>query len=58
MLKEDLIEFDELERFFKQVLPQAPRADIIPSEFEDYFVELRRRTRKLLREKKRRRRRK
>lgn len=58
MLREDLIEFDELERFFRQVLLQAPQADIIPSEFEDYFVELRRRTRKLLREKKRRRRRK
>jgi hypothetical protein len=55
MLREDVIEFDELERFFEQVLPQAPGADIIPGEFEDYFTQLRQSTRKLRREKKRKR---
>ena len=51
----DHVRFDELERLFRQVLPQAPQADIVPKEFEDYFAELRRRTRKLRREKRRRR---
>ena len=55
MLREDLIEFDELEQFFKQVLPQASQADIIPKEFENRFAKLRQGTRKLRREKKRRR---
>jgi len=43
MLREHLIEFGELERFFKIVLPQAPRADIVPQEFQAYFEEVRRR---------------
>jgi hypothetical protein len=30
MLREYLIEFDQLEHFFEQILPQAPQADIIP----------------------------
>jgi hypothetical protein len=55
MLREDLIEFDELERLFREVLPQAPQADIIPSEFEDYFIQLWQSTRKLRSEKKRKR---
>jgi len=42
MLREHLIEFDELERLFEQVLPEAPQADIAPQEFRAYFEELRR----------------
>jgi hypothetical protein len=42
MLREHLIEFDELERLFGQVLPEAPKADIVPQEFRAYFGELRR----------------
>ena len=44
MLREQLITFDELERFFEQALPLAPTTDIDPQEFQDYFDELRRRT--------------
>ena len=44
MPRERLIEFDELERFFKQALPLAPTTDIIPHEFQEYFDELCRRT--------------
>ncbi len=43
MLHEGLIEFGELERYFNAILPDAPEADIIPSEFRDYFEEIRRR---------------
>ena len=43
MLHEGLIEFGELERYFDSILPDAPKADIIPSEFHDYFEEIRRR---------------
>lgn len=43
MLRERLITFDELERLFAQVLPQAIQADIIPQEFQAYFAELKRR---------------
>ncbi|MBL7065839.1 MAG: hypothetical protein ISS49_16810 [Anaerolineae bacterium] len=43
MLREGLIEFRELERHFNAILPDAPKADIIPSEFRDYFEEIRRR---------------
>jgi hypothetical protein len=43
MLHKGLIEFGELECHFHAVLPDAPRADIIPDEFRDYFEEVRRR---------------
>jgi len=43
LLSEDLIEFGELERHFVTILPEAAKADIIPSEFRDYFEEIRRR---------------
>ena len=43
MLHEGLIEFGELERYFDSILPNASKADIIPSEFRDYFEEIRRR---------------
>lgn len=43
LLHEGLIEFGELERHFNAILPEAPKADIIPSEFRDYFEEIRRR---------------
>ena len=42
MLRERLIEFAELERHFKAILPQAPQADIDPNEFRAYFAEVRR----------------
>jgi len=29
--------------FYLSILPDAPKADIIPSEFRDYFEEIRRR---------------
>ena len=54
MLREGLIEFDELERFFEQVLPRAREADIIPQEFRAYFSEVRRAARKLQERRKRR----
>lgn len=43
MLNKGLIEFGELERYFITILPDAPQADIIPSEFQTYFEEIRRR---------------
>lgn len=43
MLREHLIAFDQLETLFERILPQAPQADIIPQEFQDYFEEIRRR---------------
>jgi hypothetical protein len=43
MLQQSLIDFGELERHFHAVLPDAPKADIIPDEFRDYFEEVRRR---------------
>ena len=43
LLYEDLIEFGELEHHFDTILPEAAKADIIPSEFRDYFEEIRRR---------------
>ena len=43
MLREGLIEYGELEDHFYEVLPQAPKADIVPSEFRAYFEEIRRR---------------
>lgn len=43
MWREELIEFDELERHFRAVLPRAVQADVIPQEFRDYFDEVRRR---------------
>ena len=42
MLREHLVEFDELECLFEQILPEAPQADIAPQEFRAYFEELRR----------------
>ena len=38
-----LIECGELERHFNTILPDAPKADIIPGEFRDYLEEIRRR---------------
>jgi hypothetical protein len=46
MLREHLIEFDELERLFEQILPEAPEADIVPQEFRAYFEELQRQVKK------------
>lgn len=43
LLSEHLIEFVELEYHFSAVLPDAAKADIIPSEFRGYFEEIRRR---------------
>ena len=43
LLSERLIEFGELESHFESILPHAPKADILPSEFRDYFEEIRRR---------------
>lgn len=43
LLDEDLIEFGELERHFQTILPEAARTDIMPSEFREYFDEIRRR---------------
>jgi hypothetical protein len=46
MLDEGVVEFDELERLFEEVLPKAAEADIVPQEFRSYFEELRRRVKK------------
>ena len=43
MLHQELIQFGELECHFNAILPRAPKADIIPNEFRDYFEEIRRR---------------
>ena len=43
MLREDLIQFDQLEHFLEEVMPFAPQADILPDEFRAYFEEVRRR---------------
>ena len=43
MLHQGFIEFEELERHFDSILPDASKADIIPGEFRDYFEEIRRR---------------
>ena len=46
MIREHLIEFDELEHLFEEVLPEAPKADIAPQEFRAYLEELRRQVKK------------
>jgi hypothetical protein len=46
LLDEGVIDFGELERNFNEILPEAPKADIIPREFRDYFEEIRRRCHK------------
>ena len=43
MLCQGLIEFGELETHYYAILPDAPKTDIIPSEFRGYFDEIRRR---------------
>jgi len=43
LLREGLISFEDLERHFHAVLPDAPRADIVPAEFQAYFDQVRRR---------------
>jgi hypothetical protein len=43
LLRERLIEFGELESHFNAVLPDAPKADISPSDFRAHFEEIRRR---------------
>ena len=43
LLRERLIEFEELESLFNAILPDAAKADILPSEFRDHFEEIRRR---------------
>jgi hypothetical protein len=43
LLHAGLIEFGELERLFRAVLPDVSKTDVIPSEFCDYFDQVRRR---------------
>jgi hypothetical protein len=43
MLKEKLIDFDTLEKFFQEILPLVTNVDIVPVEFQQYFSEIRRR---------------
>ncbi len=43
LLRQGLIGFEELQQHFETILPDAPQADIIPSEFRDYFGEIHRR---------------
>ena len=43
LLGQDLIAWDELEGYFKSILPRAKKADIDPKEFEKYFNTLRKR---------------
>jgi hypothetical protein len=43
LLAKDLIGFDELERLFLLILPDAARSDILSSEFKAYFDEVRKR---------------
>ena len=43
LLSEGMIEFRELEHHFNTILPEAPTADIIPSEFREYLEQVRHR---------------
>jgi hypothetical protein len=43
MLHKGMIDFPELERHFRVILPDAAKADINPNEFRGYFEEVRRR---------------
>lgn len=43
LLRENLIDFGELEQYFVSILPDAAGADIIPGEFRDFFEEIRQR---------------
>jgi len=43
MLQAKLIDFDELERLYQIILPEAAKSDIDPKEFRAYFEEVRRR---------------
>jgi hypothetical protein len=43
LVKSNLIDFAELQTHFQAVLPRAAQADIIPSEFQQYFQDLMRR---------------
>jgi hypothetical protein len=43
LLRERHIKFGELEAHFNAILPDAPKADVLPSEFRGYFEEVRRR---------------
>jgi hypothetical protein len=45
LLRGHHIEFEELEAHFDAILPEAPKADVLPGEFRDYFEEVRRRYR-------------
>ncbi|HYE68991.1 MAG TPA: DUF6036 family nucleotidyltransferase [Anaerovoracaceae bacterium] len=40
LLRANLIDLNELQGHFQSVLPRAPQADIIPSEFQQYFQDL------------------
>ncbi|MBN1666013.1 MAG: hypothetical protein JW862_02960 [Anaerolineales bacterium] len=40
LIKANLIDLAELQRHFQAVLPRAAQADIIPSEFQQYFQDL------------------
>jgi hypothetical protein len=43
LVKSNLINITDLERHFQSILPRAAQADIIPSEFKQYFQDLLRR---------------
>ncbi len=43
LVKSNLIDLSELQKHFQAVLPRAVQADIIPSEFQQYFQDLLRR---------------
>ena len=45
LLRQGLIEFEQLEQLFTSVLPRAAQADIVPQEYVAYFDELKRRWR-------------
>jgi hypothetical protein len=43
LVKSNLIDLSELQKYFRAVLPRAAQADIIPSEFQQYYQDLLRR---------------
>lgn len=43
LIKSNLIDLAELQKHFQAVLPRTTQADIIPSEFQQYFQDLLRR---------------
>jgi hypothetical protein len=47
LLQTEMVDFEELKRYFAIVLPAAPRADVDSREFQAYFAEIEKRYKRL-----------